>query len=91
MVTEPEYVRAKAELIRMLIDWNMIAPSDGIKIQAEQFLEKYPLRAADAFQLAAAMEWCEGQPAGQVFLTADRKLAEAAALAGFSLEPGLTP
>ncbi len=46
----------------------------------------YPLSAADALQLAAALEWCEGKPRGNVFLTFDRRLREAAELAGFTLE-----
>ena len=54
-----------------------------------EILEKYSLRADDALQLAAALEWCEGEPSGQVFLTADRRLADAAKLAGFTLELGL--
>jgi hypothetical protein len=46
----------------------------------------HPLRAADAMQLAAALEWCEGKPKGNVFLTFDKRLSEAAGLAGFALE-----
>jgi predicted nucleic acid-binding protein len=46
----------------------------------------HPLSAADALQLAAALEWCEGKPQGNVFLTFDRRLREAAGLAGFTLE-----
>jgi len=33
--------------------------------------------------LAAALEWCEDAPQGRVFLTADRRLREAAMLSGF--------
>jgi predicted nucleic acid-binding protein len=85
-LTESEYLRAKTELKRMADDWFIIEPSDRVKNLAAEMLEKYPLRAGDAFQLAAAMEWCEGQPTGQVFLTADRRLAEAAEQAGFLLD-----
>jgi hypothetical protein len=41
------------------------------------------LPAADAFQLAAALEWCEYNPSGRVFLTTDLKLRNAALLGGF--------
>jgi predicted nucleic acid-binding protein len=88
-LTGSEYLLARTELEKMQADWLVIQPSDGIKTLAVGLLEKYPLRAGDAFQLAAAMEWCEGQPMGQVFLTADKRLAEAAGMAGFSLDPEL--
>ena len=41
------------------------------------------MRAADALPLAAALEWCEGIPQYRIFLAADQKLREAAALSGF--------
>jgi predicted nucleic acid-binding protein len=44
------------------------------------------LRAADALQLAAALEWSQDVPQGRVFLTADQKLREAALMAGFEGE-----
>jgi len=53
---------------------------------ARTLLELYPLRAADALQLSAALEWCEGAPKGKVFLTFDKRLGEAAGLAGFTLQ-----
>jgi hypothetical protein len=49
-----------------------------------------PLRrsgwSADALQLAAALEWCEGAPQGRVFLTADLKLREAALFSDFDVK-----
>ena len=46
----------------------------------------YDLRAADALQLAAALEWSAGIPHGKKFLATDRKLQEAAMLTGFEGE-----
>jgi predicted nucleic acid-binding protein len=66
--------------------WRLVEPSERIAHQAKALLELYALSAADAAQLAAAMEWCEGQPKGNVFLTLDQRLREAAGLAGFTLE-----
>jgi hypothetical protein len=66
--------------------WRVVEPSAKVARDARALLELYPLRAADALQLAAALEWCEGQPQGNVFLTFDRRLREAAGLAGFTLE-----
>jgi hypothetical protein len=46
-------------------------------------VDRYDLRAADALQLAAALNWCEDAPQGRVFLAVDQKLREAAVLSGF--------
>jgi len=76
---------AKArQLAAALADaWFVIQPSDGLRATATQLVDRYDLRAADALQLAAALEWCQDGPQGRVFLTADQKLHEAAVLAGF--------
>ncbi|MGA2673977.1 MAG: PIN domain-containing protein [Terracidiphilus sp.] len=66
--------------------WDVIKPSEKLALDARTLLERYPLRAADALQLAAALAWCEGKPKGNVFLTFDRRLGEAAGQAGFTLE-----
>ena len=63
--------------------WFVIQPSDALRAKATQFVDRYDLRAADALQLAAALEWCQDIPQGRVFLTADQKLREAAVLTGF--------
>jgi hypothetical protein len=73
----------------MTADWLIVEPSLTIENLSCEILEKYPLRAADSLQLAAALEWCDGRPAGQLFLTADRRLAEAARAAGFTLDATL--
>ena len=65
--------------------WTMMSPSAGIAASARRMLEQYPLRAADALQLAAAMAWCGGNAKGRVFLSFDKRLRHAAAMAGFTL------
>jgi predicted nucleic acid-binding protein len=67
--------------------WFVIQPSDALRAKATQLLDRYDLRAADALQLAAALEWCRDIPQGRVFLTADQKLREAAVLTGFDAKP----
>jgi predicted nucleic acid-binding protein len=67
--------------------WFEIAPSDALRTKAMDLVARFDLRAGDAFQLAAALEWCQGVPAARVFLTADRKLRDAAALSGFDAKP----
>lgn len=80
---------AKAvKLARSLADWwSVIQPSDALRATSMQLVDRYDLRAADSFQLAAALEWCEYTPQGQVFLTIDQKLREAALLSGFDAKP----
>lgn len=63
--------------------WSVIQPSDALRATSMQLVDRYDLRAADSFQLAAALEWCEYDPQGRVLLTADQKLRDAALLRGF--------
>jgi len=60
--------------------------TDSIANDACLLLERYPLRAADALQLAAALEACDHKPQSFVFVTADQRLADAARKTGFSIE-----
>ena len=63
--------------------WSVIQPSDALRATSINLVDRYDLRAADSFQLAAALEWCEYVPQGRVFLTADQRLRDAALLSGF--------
>jgi predicted nucleic acid-binding protein len=81
-----EFVEGKQVAQAMAMIWTAIKPSANVEREARALLEQYPLRAADALQLAAALEWCEGKPKGRVFLTFDQRLGEVAAQAGFTLE-----
>ena len=64
-----------------------ILPVEGVRTRAMRLLAQHPLRAADALQLAAALVWCEEQPAGETFVCLDRRLREAARREGFALLP----
>lgn len=63
--------------------WMVVSPSNEVRAKAQQIVERYDLRAADSFQLAAALEWCGDVPQGRKFLTADARLFQAALLSGF--------
>jgi uncharacterized protein len=78
-----DWTRARKLAKRLAESWSMIQPSDALRAKSEQLVDRYDLRAADSFQLAAALEWCEDAPHGRVFLTADRRLREAARSSGF--------
>src|SRR5207253_8552970 len=64
--------------------WTEIEPSDLVRDRAGGFLRAYPLRAADALQLAAAVVWADGRR-GEAFMTLDNRLAAAALAEGFEL------
>jgi uncharacterized protein len=80
------YAQAVQQLDGLAGIWNVIAPLEKVARDARSLLETYPLRAADALQLAAALTWSEGAPKGRVFLTFDQRLREAAQSAGFTTE-----
>ena len=78
-----DWTRARKLAQRLADSWSVIQPSDGLRAKSTQLVDRYDLRAADSFQLAAALEWCEDDPQGRVFLTADGRLREAARSSGF--------
>jgi predicted nucleic acid-binding protein len=78
-----DWTKARKLAKRLADSWSVIQPSDVLRAKSIQLVERYDLRAADSFQLAAALEWCENAPQGRVFLTTDQKLREAALLNGF--------
>ena len=67
--------------------WREILPSDRLRDLAADLLDKYELRAADSFQLAAALMWCQQRPSKRTFVCGDERLSKAAELAGFSIVP----
>jgi len=63
-----------------------VAPSDNVREIAFRQLDRFPLRAGDGLQLAAALAWCGERPRGRWFVCADRRLAAAATAAGFEVQ-----
>jgi predicted nucleic acid-binding protein len=68
--------------------WVEVRPSSRVRELAEQSLTIYPLRAADALQLASALVWCEDHTEGREFVSFDRRLRSAASSSGFAVLPG---
>jgi predicted nucleic acid-binding protein len=79
-----EATHAMMELIRHGLE---MEPSEAIRETAMRILRTHPLRAADAFQLAAALQASEGKPATMDFVCTDAKLALAASKEGFRILP----
>ncbi|MGQ0643208.1 MAG: type II toxin-antitoxin system VapC family toxin [Gemmatimonadaceae bacterium] len=61
-----------------------VTPAEVVRAQALRLLRIHPLRAGDALQLAAAIEWSGSPPTGE-FVTFDERLADAATREGFSV------
>jgi hypothetical protein len=63
----------------------MIPPTDAVRELAFAQLDRFPLKASDALQLAAALVWCKQVPRGRRFICNDRQLLAAATAAGFEV------
>ena len=72
-------------LQRLASDWHEVDPSDAIREAAERFTRVHPLRAADAFQLAAAYLGAQRRPALLTIVTLDERLAVVARKEGFAV------
>lgn len=65
--------------------WAEIQPGEALRRVATRLVRVHPLRAADAVQLAAAIEAAGDRPDHLPFVTLDRRLAEAASKEGFPI------
>ena len=63
----------------------MIPPTDAVKELAAAQMDRFPLNASDALQLAAALVWCKQIPRGRQFICNDRQLLGAATASGFEV------
>ena len=66
---------------------DIVAPSAPLRERASRLVAVHPLRAADAFQLAAALASSELTPRGDGFVTLDDRLRTAARAEGFTVRP----
>jgi predicted nucleic acid-binding protein len=87
VITTPGERQARQVLETLAKSWTEIQPTDRLRATAERLLAVHPLRAADAFQLAAALLWCRGQTAGMAIVCFDDRLRIAAHKEGFDLLP----
>jgi uncharacterized protein len=76
---------ARQVLRALQAHWSEILPTEDVRDHARRLLLRHPLRAADAFQLGAAMAWASAKPRKHVFATFDARLADAARKEGFNL------
>lgn len=67
--------------------WTEIVPSDAVRNLAHRLLLRHQLRAADSFQLAAALVWVGDRPEDNSFVCLDVRLRDAARAEGFMVLP----
>jgi uncharacterized protein len=77
--------KALARVEALAQGWCEIADVEDVRERAERLLARHELRAADAFQLAAALTYWSDRPRGHDFVTADAALGRAAAVEGFQI------
>jgi predicted nucleic acid-binding protein len=82
-ISTSDCAKARQVAVALADEWSVIQPSNALRDHAMRLVDRYDLKAADAMQLAAALDWCENVPRGEIFLTADQRLREAAVLSGF--------
>lgn len=87
ILREREANSAEARVDELVAASHVIVNVETVKAQARRLLRLHSLRAADAMQLGAAIEWAGGHPAGRVLVTLDAQLAHAAAREGFQIVP----
>ena len=85
--TLAETAEVLARLTEALDAANVLQPGDELCATALRLLATHPLRAAEALQLAAALLWAHGAPAGKDFVCLDERLRTAAILEGFAVLP----
>lgn len=80
--------RQAGQVLRLLADtWTEVQPSETLRGTADRLLAVHPLRAADAFQLAAALHWCQRQTTNKELVSFDTRLRQAGYREGFTLLP----
>ncbi len=80
------YDASRNRLEALLGSWREILPTNLLRELACLQLERFPIRAADALHLSAALIWCNQKPRGRLFVCNDLRLSDAARQAGFTVE-----
>jgi predicted nucleic acid-binding protein len=85
VLSDEQYAAASRRLALLRKSWREMQPSNRLRDLAETCLGRHELRAADAFQLAAALVWCNEKPRNRAFLCRDARLKRAAGLESFAV------
>lgn len=82
-ITSDQSVLAFNRLHELADSFNEVSAQQAVRRTAVRLLRTHPLRAADALQLAAAIQAAEGRPETLDFVCLDSRLCEAAEREGF--------
>jgi hypothetical protein len=82
-ISRPAFQASWERLSGLLRASRCIEPVEVVKELALAQLDRFPLKAGDALQLAAALVWCRQRPGGRMFICNDRQLRSAANELGF--------
>ena len=82
-LTPAGQTQARIVLDSMRRNWHEIDPGESLRDRAESLVGRFPLSAADALQLAAALTWSLGHPRNRPFISGDARLLDAAGQLGF--------
>ena len=85
-ISEAALHAARERLAALLNRCTEVPPTDLVRDLALTQIDRFPLKAGDALQLAAALVWCRQKPSGRWFVCNDRQLSAAAEAAGFTVE-----
>ena len=76
---------ASGRMEQIAAEWTEVSPMERVREGALRLLRVHVLRAADALQLAAAVELADRDPREVGFVTLDDRLGEAASREGFEV------
>ncbi len=79
--------QATQVLESLATSWTEVLPSAALRATAERLLAVHVLRAADAFQLSAAIQWCQRHTTNKELVSFDTRLREAGHKEGFNVLP----
>jgi len=74
---------ARQDVLHAWGRWSEVTAIELVRDHAERLVDRYPLRAADALQIGAALVAARGNPEGLDFVTFDRQQRGAAQREGF--------
>ncbi len=84
-VSDADYSRIISKIGPLAQMCEEVQPSEEVRQTALRLIRIHDLRAADSFQLAAALVWARHMPTGIEFVCMDSKLKLAAEKEGFAV------
>ncbi len=85
VLSDTGYKAAETRINALMAAWGEVLPDDKVGNLALDVLDRFPLKAPDALQLAAALAWTKERPRGRLFVSCDTRLSAAAREAGFEI------